>query len=212
MFDGKSRDKKFVFSATVTLKSVSNPEMNEDQALVLRITRGDMQAFRMLIQRHQRLVGHMIGRLIDNAEDREELCQDVFLKVHEKLSEFNFQSKLSTWIATIAYRHAINHLRKNRIEVSDVPEEESFTAHFVATDNPGEKIEEDNLNEWVLRFIGQLPVQYRAVLTMYHLDNMTYPEIGAATGMPEGTVKNYLFRARAMVKEKVMKYLGKDAL
>lgn len=212
MFDGKSRDKKFVFSATVTLKSVSNPEMNEDQALVLRITRGDMQAFRMLIQRHQRLVAHMIGRLIDNAEDREELCQDVFLKVHEKLSEFNFQSKLSTWIATIAYRHAINHLRKNRIEVSDIPEEESFTAHFVATDNPGEKIEDDNLNEWVLRFIGQLPVQYRAVLTMYHLDNMTYPEIGAATGMPEGTVKNYLFRARAMVKEKVMKYLGKDAL
>ena len=43
----------------------------------------------------------MIGRLIDNAEDREELCQDVFLKVHEKLKEFNFQSRLSTWIATI---------------------------------------------------------------------------------------------------------------
>lgn len=186
--------------------------MNEDQALVLRITRGDMQAFRMLIQRHQRLVAHMIGRLIDNAEDREELCQDVFLKVHEKLSEFNFQSKLSTWIATIAYRHAINHLRKNRIEVSDIPEEESFTAHFIATDNPGEKVEEDNLNEWVLRFIGQLPVQYRAVLTMYHLDDMTYPEIGVATGMPEGTVKSYLFRARAMVKEKVMKYLGENGL
>ena len=80
--------------------------MTDDQALVARVASGDMQAFRLLIKQHERLVSHMIGRLIDNAEDREELCQDVFLKVHEKLSEFNFQSRLSTWIATIAYRHA----------------------------------------------------------------------------------------------------------
>src|SRR3954468_14127914 len=105
--------------------------MTEDRTLVLRIARGDMQAFRALIRQHQRLVGHMVGRLIDNAEDREELCQDVFVKVYEKIGEFNFQSKLSTWIATIAYRHAINHLRKNRIKVTGIPEDESFTAHFV---------------------------------------------------------------------------------
>jgi RNA polymerase sigma factor (sigma-70 family) len=207
-----SPPKKSVFSATLAPERVSNPEMTEDRTLVLRIVRGDMQAFRALIRQHERLVTHMIGRLVDNAEDREELCQDVFMKVHEKISEFNFQSKLSTWIATIAYRHAINHLRKNRIKVSDIPEEERFTSHFISEEKPAEKFEEENINEWVLRFIGKLPVQYKAVLTMYHLDGMTYPEIGEATGMPEGTVKNYLFRARTMIKDMVKKYLGQEEI
>lgn len=184
--------------------------MTDDQALVARVASGDMQAFRLLIKQHERLVSHMIGRLIDNAEDREELCQDVFLKVHEKLKEFNFQSRLSTWIATIAYRHAVNHLRKKKIKVSDIPDEESFTAHFVAEDNPEEKLADENMDELVMKFISLLPVQYKAVLTLYHLDGMSYPEIGVATGMPEGTVKNYLFRARALVKENVKKYLGKE--
>ncbi len=184
--------------------------MTDDRALVSRIARGDMQAFRLLIKQHERLVAHMVGRLIDNAEDREEICQDVFLKVYEKLGEFNFQSRLSTWIATIAYRHAVNHLRKKKIKVSDIPDEDSYTAHFIAKDDPEERLEDDNMNEMVLKFISWLPVQYKAVLTLYHLDGMTYPEIGAATGMPEGTVKNYLFRARALVKEHVKKYLGKE--
>ncbi len=204
--------KKSVFSATLAPKHVSNPEMTDDRTLVLRIVRGDMLAFRALIRQHERLVTHMIGRLVDNAEDREELCQDVFIKVHEKLQEFNFQSKLSTWIATIAYRHAINHLRKNRIKVSDIPDEDSFTTHFIAQDDMAEKFEDENINEWVLRFIEKLPVQYKAVLTMYHLDGMTYPEIGEATGMPEGTVKNYLFRARTMIKEMVKRYLGQEEI
>ena len=184
--------------------------MTDDQALVARVASGDMQAFRLLIKQQERLVSHMISRLIDNAEDREELCQDVFLKVHEKLKEFNFQSRLSTWIATIAYRHAVNHLRKKKIKVSDIPDEESFTAHFVAEDNPEEKLADENMDELVMKFISLLPVQYKAVLTLYHLDGMSYPEIGVATGMPEGTVKNYLFRARALVKENVKKYLGKE--
>jgi RNA polymerase sigma factor (sigma-70 family) len=184
--------------------------MMDDQALVARVVSGDMQAFRLLIKQHEKLVSHMIGRIIDNAEDREELCQDVFLKVHEKLNEFNFQSRFSTWIATIAYRHAVNHLRKRKRKVSDIPDEESFTSHFVALDNPEEQVNDDNMDELVLKFISVLPVQYKAVLTLYHLDGLNYAEIGIATGMPEGTVKNYLFRARALVKENVKKYLGKE--
>ncbi len=186
--------------------------MTDDQALASRIVKGDTQAFRLLIKQHERLVSHMVSRLIDNAEDREELCQDVFMKVHENLGGFTFQSKLSTWIASIAYNHSINHLRKNKINVSDIPEEEMFTAHFVSNDNPEEKLADDNMDALVIRFIGELPAQYKAVLTLYHLEHMSYPEIGVATGMPEGTVKNYLFRARALVKDKVKKYLGKEEM
>lgn len=184
--------------------------MTDDKALVSRITSGDVQAFRQLIQQHERLVAHMVGRLIHQVEDREELCQDVFMKVHEKLEEFTYQSKLSTWIATIAYRHAINHLRKKKIEVSDIPDEDRFTANFVAELNPEEILEEQDQEEMVLKLLEYLPVHYKTVLTLFHLDNMNYQEIGEVTGMPEGTVKNYLFRARHLLKEKVKQYLGKE--
>ena len=171
---------------------------------------GDKQAFRLLIKQNERLVAHMVGRLIDLEEDREELCQDVFLKVYEKIGEFNFQSKLSTWIATIAYRHGVNYLRKKKIELSDIPEEESFTSHFISEDNPEETLADQEMESLVMKLINQLPAQYKTVLTLYHVDGMNYNEIGEVTGMPEGTVKNYLFRARNLLKEKVKKYLGKE--
>ncbi len=181
--------------------------MTDEQAFVSRVKSGDKQAFRLLIQQHERLVGHMIGRLIRQSEDREELCQDVFLKVFERISEFNFQSKLSTWIATIAYRHAINHLRKQKMEYNELPEDENWTDRFVEGENPEGILEEKDLEHWVLRLIDQLPAQYKTVLTLYHLDGMNYAEIGIVTEMPEGTVKNYLFRARQLLKDKIRTHL-----
>ncbi|MBS1489911.1 MAG: sigma-70 family RNA polymerase sigma factor [Bacteroidetes bacterium] len=184
--------------------------MINDKVLATRVAEGNRHAFETLISRHERLVTHMVSRLIHNSEDIEEICQDVFLKVFEKISEFNFQSKLSTWIATIAYRHAINHARKKRIEISDLPEGESFIHHFISQDNPHEALEDSDIESAVFKLIEKLPAQYRVVLTLYHLEDMNYAEIGEATGMPEGTVKNYLFRARQLLKEKIKTYFAKE--
>ncbi len=184
--------------------------MNDDQALASYVAQGNKHAFELLIRKHERLVAHMVGRIVNNPEDLEEICQDVFLKVFEKISEFNFQSKLSTWIATIAYRHAINHLRKKKIEIVDLPEDEKFAERFIADENPMETVEESEMEALVMKMIEKLPPQYKAVLTLYHLEDLNYAEIGEATGMPEGTVKNYLFRGRQLLKEKVKTYLGKE--
>lgn len=184
--------------------------MTDDRALVTRVLTGDTQAFMLLIRQHERLVVHMVGRVVKSNEDREEVCQDVFVKVHEKLGEFSFQSKLSTWIATIAYRHAINHVRKQKMAYSDIPDEESFTKRFVEEVNPETVAEEKDMDAIVLKLVDLLPPQYKLVLTLYHLEGMHYPEIAEVTKMPEGTVKSYLFRARNLLKEKVKMYLGKE--
>lgn len=202
--------KKVVFSATFAQDTVSNPPMTDDQALVARVMRGEEPAFRLLIRQNERLVVHMVGRLVKRDEEREEVCQDVFLKVYEKLPEFGFQSKLSTWIATIAYRLAINHLRKQKMVYEEFPEDEKWTERFVEMTGPGDILESKDEDEYIQKLIDQLPVQYKAVLTMYHLDGMNYSEIGEALEMPEGTVKNYLFRGRSLLKEKVLKYLDKE--
>jgi RNA polymerase sigma-70 factor (ECF subfamily) len=186
--------------------------MIDDQALVSRVKNGDVQAFRLLIKQHERLVLHMMGRLVKNKEELEELCQDVFLKVYQKLGEFNFQSKLSTWIATIAYRHAINHLRKQKIDLSNIPDGENTTSYFIEIETPESLISDADLDSFVLKLVDQLPLQYKTVLLLYHVEGMTYPEISDVTTMPEGTVKSYLFRARNLLKEKVMQFEKKEEL
>jgi RNA polymerase sigma factor (sigma-70 family) len=179
--------------------------MTNDRDLVSQVLDGNREAFKVLIKQNERLVSHMVGRLIRNREEHEEICQDVFLKVYEKLNEFNFQSKLSTWIATIAYRHGINYLRKNKVAFSELPDEEAYSTRFVSDENPEKIVEEEDYDSYILTLVDQLPAQYKLVLTLYHLDGLNYDEVGTATGMPEGTVKNYLFRARTLLKEMVIK-------
>ena len=184
----------------------------EDQELVSRVLSGDTQAFRLLIKRHEKLVAHMIGRIVKHDGEREDLCQDVFIRVYEKLKEFTFQSKLSTWIATIAYRYAINHLRKKRMIFSDFPEDDQLGQSLIDNDNPEILFSEQNMDDYVMKLVDKLPTQYKTVLMLYHVDNMNYLEIGEITGMPEGTVKNYIFRARKLLKERIVKNLGKEEI
>ncbi len=184
--------------------------MTDDRTLVSRVLRGEESALKAMIRRHERLVAHMVGRLVKGNEDREEICQDVFLKVYEKLPEFNFQSKLSTWIATIAYRHAINHLRRQRMQFQEIPEEEGWADRFIERQDPAEILSADDEDKRVMLFVDQLPSQYKAVLTLFHLDGMNYAEIGQVMDMPEGTVKSYLFRARNLLKEKLTRYLHNE--
>lgn len=185
--------------------------MYSDQTLVSAVLSGNRAALQEFIKRHEKLVSHMVTRLVDDKSDREELCQDIFLKAYEKLSEFNFQSKLSTWIATIAYRQGVNHLRKRKMKWADLPEGTEDWS-FAEPVNMEQNLEDDDLEKIILQNLEQLPAQYKIVLSLYHLESMNYAEIGEATGMPEGTVKNYLFRARNLLKEKVKQYLGSEEL
>lgn len=181
----------------------------DDRELVTRILDGDLDAFRVLISQNEKLVAHMIGRLIKHDGDREDLCQEVFIRVYEKLDEFNFQSKLSTWIATIAYRRAINHLRKRKIFVENI-DDVVLQERLIAQANPEIDLSEQDMDEFMVFLIDALPTQYKTVLLLYHKDNLSYVEIEEITGMPEGTVKNYLFRARKMLKEQLLKHMGKE--
>lgn len=183
----------------------------DDQALVRSVLNGNTQAFSFLIKKHEKLVFHMINKLVDNDVDIEELAQDVFIKVHEKLPSFRFESKLSTWIGTIAYRITINHLRKSKKmvfkEIEEI-EENYFTDRV----NPESQYESKDVGNFIQTHIELLPIHYKNILYLYHIEEMTYPEIVEVTGLPAGTVKNYLFRARKLLKEQLSKFMLKEDL
>jgi hypothetical protein len=90
-------------------------DMESDEEIVARTLAGDRDAFRHLVARYQRLVAGVVARLIRDATDREEVCQDVFLRVYRGIGGFQFDAKLSTGIARIAYRASLNHLEKKRL-------------------------------------------------------------------------------------------------
>ncbi|OEK04781.1 RNA polymerase sigma factor [Roseivirga misakiensis] len=184
----------------------------DDQSLVKSVLRGNDQAFEFLIRKHEKLVFHMIQKLTTNHVLVEELAQDVFMKVYEKLPGFRFNSKLSTWIATIAYRHTINTLKKeNKMTYQDMEEidEGNF---FKESTTPEDLLTAANTSAFVQKQIEKLPAHYRNILYLFHIEEMTYPEIVEITGMPEGTVKNYLFRARKLLKDQLSKFVNKEEL
>ncbi|MDM8160574.1 sigma-70 family RNA polymerase sigma factor [Labilibaculum sp. K2S] len=179
--------------------------MNETE-LIQQICNGNPQAFRYLVKQYERLVFHVAGRLLNQQEDLEDVAQEVFIKVHQKLPEFRGDSKLSTWIATIAYRVSVNHLRKRKPDVDiGEPQYELLKHSRVSDENPEQLTQKKELKEMVQQMVDRLPAQYKTVLSLYHLEEYAYHEIVEITGLPEGTVKNYIFRARKMLKEMLEK-------
>jgi RNA polymerase sigma factor (sigma-70 family) len=189
------------------------PKAMDSKLLVEKTLAGNRKAFELLIERHQRLVSHFVFRLIDNPEDREDVCQDVFLKVYENLGGFKFESKLSTWIAKIAYNTCLNHLEKKKLPLFDDLTSDERSLETVPGNVPGphEVAQGKELSILLQSEINKMPAHYRTVLTLYHLDQMNYNEIGEIMSLPEGTVKSHLFRARKLLKARLtMKYQPED--
>jgi RNA polymerase sigma factor (sigma-70 family) len=181
--------------------------MQNEEEIISRIINGDVMAFKILVKQYEKLVTFMVGRLVQNKEDSQDLCQEVFIKVYKHLSGFKFQSKLSTWIAQIAYGTAINHLKKVSGKRSLTDDIADFENYHKTTEDPESILAKKNTSAFIHQQIERLPVHYRTVLTLYHLNEFSYNEIEEITGMPEGTVKNYLFRARKLLKEKLELYM-----
>ena len=182
----------------------------DDSELISQILNGNTNAFTFLVTRYQKLVVHIAGRLIQRQDEMEDVCQDVFLKVFQNLGKYRNECKLSTWIATIAYNTSINYLRK--FKKGDEVNPDDSVALRNLTDFRSADYEKADLHRYIHEQIELLPVHYRTVLTLYYLDEFSYQEIEQITGMPEGTVKSYLFRAKALLKEKLKFVVDENSL
>jgi RNA polymerase sigma factor (sigma-70 family) len=181
-----------------------------DAELINQILNGNMNAFTFLVNRYQKLVVHITGRLIQRQDELEDVCQEVFLKVYQNLGKYRNECKLSTWIATIAYNTSINFLRK--FKKGDEVNPDDAIVYRNLTEFRTEDYEKTDLHQYIRDQIELLPVQYRTVLTLFHLEEFSYQEIEQITGMPEGTIKSYLFRAKALLKEKLKFVIDENSL
>ena len=186
--------------------------MYDEHELVTKILNGDDRAFQLLVKQYQRLVWHVVAKMVHDQDDVQDISQEVFVQVYQKLESFRFDAKLSTWIATIAYRYTLNHLKKKRLDLEGIPDHADSSKAFGDDENPEKLASSADMRHFVHGLIDKLPAQYKTVLTLFHLEEFNYEEIREITGMPEGTVKNYLFRARKLLKEALKKNLGQETI
>jgi RNA polymerase sigma-70 factor (ECF subfamily) len=180
--------------------------LDSERDLVREILAGGGDAFARLVRGYEGLVVHIVYRMAPNAEDRDDICQEVFLKIYRNLRGFRFESKLSTWIARVAYNTCMNHLDKKRELLLEEFRPDLETLDELPSDAgwPDEVAESRDVSKRLRTEIDALPVAYRTILTLYHLEQMSYDEIGQIMDLPEGTVKSHLFRARKRLRARLM--------
>lgn len=176
--------------------------MDDEAELIRSIMNGNIQSFGIIVQQYEKLVFSILNRMLQSREDIEDTGQDIFVKVFDQLKHFRRESKLSTWIGRIAYHTAINHLKKNAGRHSNKDPDDLENFHF-SDETPAGKLEERQSAAYINTLVSQLPLQYRTVVTLFHLNEFSHKEIMEITGLPEGTIKGYLFRARKLLKEKI---------
>lgn len=193
-----------------------------DQPLVDKVLCGNTNAFKTIIKNTEGLVAQIVFKMIPNADDRKDIAQDIYLKTFQKLDTFKFQSKLSTWIGQIAYNTCINYLEKKKLVLldnnnddkeSDDEALEKLSNKIDPFSNEIEKlIFKKELSEILKTEIDNLSPVYKTLITLYHSEELNYSEIAEITKLPEGTVKNYLFRARKTLRDNLLLTYKKEAL
>jgi len=174
-----------------------------DKHLVEKSLSGDTQAFCLVIKNTENLVAQIVFKMISNPDDRKDIAQDIYLKAFKNLGTFKFQSKLSTWIAQISYNTCLDHLRKKKLSFPGTIDDENEINDPVS-DDTSTLIRQRELSGILKAVIEQLPPVYKILITLYHNEELSYEEIIQITGLPEGTVKSYLSRARKALKNSLL--------
>jgi len=192
---------------------------HDEAHFVARLVARDESAFNELVVTYQRRVFALVFRMLGRRDEAEDLAQEVFVQVFKAIDQFRGDSKLSTWI----YRIAVN-LCKNRTkylsrrhandqdDVDAMADRLPFSAakgvSVGGISRPDELVEGMQLEVVVKRAIAQIEPEFREVLILRDVEDMSYEEIAEVTGLADGTVKSRIHRARAQLRTLVEKAMG----
>jgi RNA polymerase sigma-70 factor (ECF subfamily) len=181
--------------------------MKTDAELVARALQGSQDACRELVKRFERPVYSLILRMVQDPGTAEDLAQEVFVKAFRRLDSFDPQWKFSSWLFKIAHNATIDHLRRGAPETVPLESEEDDKGGLAAVladagaEDPLAAAERRDLARSLERAIGRLRPEYRQAVLMFYAHGASYHEICEVTGLPLGTVKTNLHRARKELAE-----------
>lgn len=180
--------------------------MENEAEIVARAQAGDASAFEMLVVEHQAYVYALAFRVLGNPQEAEDAAQEAFVRAWQALPKFRAQSRFGTWMYRIVTNLCYNRLPKLRRELAVIGEEEipDRTDFHSGLPEPGAEAVERR--QWLHRQIDALPESYRLLITLRYQRDLPYEEIASVTGLPLGTVKTGLFRAKEKLRSALESY------
>ncbi len=176
-----------------------------DRDLVATATSGVEGSFEELVRRYQRPISAYVYRMVGDYEAALDLTQEIFIKVYGSLARYRSEFKFSTWIYKIAHNSAVDHLRRNagreRSLSSGIEGDQYELPIESGSLSPEQESERRERRLEIEAVVRSLPNAYRELIVLRHSQDLTYEEIVEVTGLPLGTVKNRLFRAREMMRQ-----------
>jgi len=188
--------------------------MKNEKLLVKNILAGNKDNFKELVDLYIKLVTHIVYSMVNNNSEREDLCQEIFLKIFINLKSFKFKSKLSTWIGRIAYNECLNYYSRKKLNIIEDYHYDSVEKNqkeYYSELNKSKEIHliEDLSKKEIVKFlqqeIEQLPLKYRTIILLYHIDDLSYKDIIEITNLSLSNLKVSLFRGRRIIREQMLK-------
>ena len=182
-----------------------------DIELISTVLKGDQQAYALIVGRYQAFVFTLVLRYIKNREDAEEVAQDIFVKAYRALADFKGASKFSTWLYTIVTTTCISFLRKKKLEIHSLDNENILMA--VENRDSGmsaNQVEQKSKLMMVNNAIALLPPDDAEIITLFYKGEQTLEEIAQVVGIEANAVKVRLHRARTRLRERMQKHFAAE--
>ena len=183
-----------------------------DSEIIRRVINGDQRAYAELVDRHKDKAMTLAVRMLKNRSEAEEALQDAFVRAYRALPSFERKSTFSTWFYRIVFNvcsSALNKRGSNNLLSIDIENDDELKTEIPSDDDePDIELESKEFSEIVRREISVMEESYSSILTMFFLQEMSYEEIISVTGLPLGTVKNRLFRARMQLRTAVLRHFS----
>jgi RNA polymerase sigma-70 factor, ECF subfamily len=199
--------------------TVGEPSDESEQRFIERLVAHDERAFNQLVEAYEHRVFRLVHRMLGRRDEAEDMAQEVFVQVFKAVGQFRGDSKLSTWL----YRIAVN-LCKNRIKylsrrhtdaqdeletvVERAPLNPAKGVTYGGMARPDQVVEGYQVERIVQRCMAEIDPEFREVLVLRDVEDLSYEEIADITGLADGTVKSRIHRARGMLKQKVEQAMG----
>lgn len=192
------------------------PEQDPDARLMLRVQRGDADAFELLVDRYKQPVMNLLYRMLGDLQESEDLTQNVFIQVHKSAHRYRVTARFSTWLYTIARNLGLNELRRRSrhpAESLDAAPDgaEDLTLHHqladVATPTPPDACLQSELEERIAQALAALPENQRSAMALCQQRDLSYEDIAQILGCSVSATKSIIHRARETLRARLKPYL-----
>jgi RNA polymerase sigma-70 factor, ECF subfamily len=191
-------------------------DQTPDQLLIEQSLAGRRDAFGLLVERYQNRLFHSLLHLLGSVEDAQDVAQEAFVQAFEKLSSFRGQSQFYSWLFRIAHNLAVSDRRRMRRVATSLENQREASGYEPTDENPSNEpsysMDAVERQRIVQRALADLPEEFRTTLILKEMDGMSYEEIASTLGIPLGTVRSRIHRARMDLRDKLSVLLRSDIL